>query len=50
MKKKRKVKLTGAYQTNPITQASRKQPQTNVPLPDDTDVQAARKRVDENQK
>ena len=50
MKKKRKIKLTGAFRTNQITQASRKEPQTNIPLPDDTDVQAARKRVDENQK
>ena len=46
--KKPKKKETKAYQTNPITQAQRREPQSNVGVPSEMDVNEAKDWVDFN--
>lgn len=53
MKKKtgdNKYKITSTYITQPISQPDSRQPETNVALPNDTNVARNRKWVEENQK
>jgi hypothetical protein len=46
--KKPKKKITKAYQTNPITQAQRREPESNVGVPSEMDVKDAKDWVDYN--